>query len=217
MTKQAEFDIESLIRETDIAAGPAWEGAPLQYQEDYYSPAALDAAWERWSFENGSFGCIPRSHMWHRQSYRQYPTLIGSNSSDHQLDLFRADARCDGKRFGHPDHTHAPGEIPGTYQYQAICEPCQWHAISNRENNLVEAWHDHAFPGWRSLPAVPLALTQTQGKKNYDSRLQTWLEEHYSEKWRQHGCPIITERESYAGRHIAGRSPWGGFDLGSPA
>ena len=57
--------------EREAVAATAWDGAPLAYTTSYYSPAELDAAFDRYRAEFGGFGCIPRSHMWHRNSYNQ--------------------------------------------------------------------------------------------------------------------------------------------------
>ena len=42
--------------------------------------------------------------------------------------------------------------------YQPICKPCEWSGITDRENDAVEMWHDHALPSWRELPIVPSRL-----------------------------------------------------------
>lgn len=206
---QLAFDIDTLIRQADIDAGPTWAGAPLRYHEEYHSPAELDAAWNRWIFENGNFGCIPYSHMWHRDShsFETYPTVPG-----HELSIYWADARC-GERFGNRRHTHQPGELPGDGMSQAICAPCEWHHISPDESAVVEAWHDHAIPGWRNLPVVPLEIAKIGQSKKAAERLQTWIEDHYPAVWQQPGHPIITERERFGTRHVPGSSPWKGYDL----
>ena len=57
------FDLADFEREA-VAATP-WRGAPLAYTTDYYDPADLVAAFERYQAECGHFACIPLSHMWH--------------------------------------------------------------------------------------------------------------------------------------------------------
>lgn len=212
-TSQQAFDIDSLLRDADVAAAPVWHGAPLEYHETYYSPAELDEAWSRWKFENGSFGCIPYSHMWHRASASSRDMAL----NDHRLIAFIADARCDGDWFGNPEHQHLPGEIPNKLMYQFICEPCHWHVVAGSENEAAEAWHDHALPGWSNLPAVPAALTAARDSKSGARRFQSWIEEHYPNEFQQPGYPIITERQRYGTRHVPRRSPWGGYDLSAPA
>ncbi len=78
------------------------------------------------------------------------------------------------------------------------------------ENDVVEAWHDHAMPGWRSLPILPESLRLKQQTGETSQRGQAWLD-RYPEAWQFEGAPIRTERPERATRHIAGRSPWGGF------
>ena len=213
-TAQLSFDIDALIHQASVDAAPSWDGAPLRYHEQYRTPAELDAAWDRWQFENGSFGCIPYSHMWHRDSHRRSEEpSIGA----HEHAVFLADARCNGGRFGGPDHDHADGEIPNAFMYQIVCRPCRWHTINTSENAAVEAWHDHVLPGWRDLPVVPLKLAEHHGEHKKLARLLNWLEEHYPSQWQAPGFPIISERRNRGTRHVPGRSPWGGYDLAHTA
>ncbi len=161
-TTQLSFDIDALIHQAAVDAAPSWDGAPLRYHDQYRTPAELDAAWERWQFENGSFGCIPYSHVWHRDSHRRgEEPSIGA----HERAVFHADARCAGGRFGGPDHDHAAGEIPNELMYQIVCSPCRWHTINTTENAAVEAWHDHVLPGWRDLPVVPMKLAEHHSER----------------------------------------------------
>lgn len=211
-TAQIAFDLDSLILDLERELAPAWTGAPLNYHKQYATPAELDAAFERWKFENGNFGCIPYSHMWHRDEHIERFTPQ-PKTSHHHAAYFTADARCDNDRFGCKTHQHTPGEIPNDLMYQIICEPCSWHFIGGSENDVAEAWHDHALPGWRELPAVPLALSKNRDTKKGGQRLQDWVEEHYPQEWQQTGYPIVTTREAWGTRHVPGRSPWGGYDL----
>lgn len=208
-TMQATFDIDALLIDLERELAPSWAGAPLSYHEQYTRPADLDAAFERWKFENGNFGCIPYSHMWHKaHDYGTYPTIAG-----HGFAQYVADARCDGGRFGNSSHEHAPGEIPHEYMTQLICETCEWHTIGRSWNDMVEEWHDHALPGWRNLPAVPHTIVKNRDTKKGGQRFQEWIEEHYPHEWQQDGYPIITERTDTQIRHVPARSPWGGYDL----
>ena len=50
----ALFDLAEFEREA--VAATVWDGAPLSYTTDYYSPAALDAAFDRYRFS------IPAKH-----------------------------------------------------------------------------------------------------------------------------------------------------------
>lgn len=201
---QATFDIDALILEAEREAAPAWTGAPLHYHEEPYRPEELDAAFERWKFEHGNFGCIPKSHMWHRSMFNQ-PTI---QEGVHSLAVFTASTFCE-----EPEHTHDLLPTPG--RVQGICTECDWRLIDPDESLVVEAWHDHAFPGWRELPVVPRKYTGLPPRGR--DPLREWAEEHYPATWQRTGAPIITEREGIGTRHVPGRSPWGGFDLSDSA
>ncbi|WP_449279245.1 DUF6349 family protein [Leucobacter sp. GX0328] len=215
---QQMFAIDDLLHEADVAAAPQWHGAPLRYHENYYTPAELDAAFERWIFENGHFGCIPDSHMWHRDPHRDgFEFEPKPYTVNHQCALFTAEAVCSDQYEVQRSHTHPEGELPGTMMTQIICEPCSWNHISRNESAAVEAWHDHALASWRTLPVVPLKLVQDRETKKGSQRFSDWVDEHYPFEARQAGHPIITERTEYGTRHVPGRSPWGGYDLSHTA
>jgi hypothetical protein len=205
-TGQIAFDIDALIHDADLRAAPAWGGpAPLRFTTGYYTPGQLAAAFERWCFEHGSFGCIPRSHMWH-------PAItMGDANTDtagHDLAVLTADLRC--------DHHGERCQCVGTLLTRAICETCRWHA-DGTEQHAVEAWHDHAWPGWRTLPVAPLGITKWDDRGRPTEKLAAWIEEHQPVAWQLPGAPIITERARYGTRHVPHRSPWGGFDLSHTA
>lgn len=183
------FDTEALRREA-IAATP-WHGVPLTYTTDYYRPEDLTAAFERFVAERGNFGCIPRSHMWHlppdvRTGEEGHRPLVEWN--EHEMWLFTADCRC-----GETDHTHAEGEIPDALMYQTICPGCGWHAINGSATRVAQAWHDHAMPGWRDLPIVPLEISQMVDDRKRRLKLQAWLMTHYPATWQRPGSPITTQ------------------------
>ena len=208
-TVQAAFDIDALIHQVEIEQAPRWEGAPLRYHEEFTLPGQLDAAFDRFQFEYGTFGCIPASHMWNRAGGIRLPT---ATANGHELHLFNANGDCSGKWAPAHLHQHTPGELPGKYMTQAICPACSWHHIGGHEE-AVEAWHDHAFPGWRELPVVPLNIHSCGDDKRRIRRLHDWVAEHYPEQWQQPHCPTRSERASYATRAVAGGSPWKGYDL----
>ena len=54
MTAETLFDLAEFEREA--VAATAWDGAPLAYTTSYYSPAELDAAFDRYRAEFGGFG-----------------------------------------------------------------------------------------------------------------------------------------------------------------
>lgn len=204
---QLAFDIDAMIHTLDVEQMPAWTGAPLHFTTAYYAPSDLDAAFRRYQMEHGRFGCVPLSHMWNRSGM----TGVHAVANGHTLVSFTADVRHSYLCSGHKWNAAQPCSCVGELMHQGICEECRWNAISDSENDIVEAWHDHAMPGWRELPVLPedLRLT-TQGETS--QRGQAWLD-GYPAVWKFEGAPIRTKRESPATRHVAGRSPWGGFDL----
>lgn len=208
-TTQLAFDFDTMLLMDMLADLPAWDGAPLGYHEEHRSPAELDAAWDRYRLVHGNHGCVPHSHMWNRL-YCNASTLA---AGAHTLDLFSAEAQCpDEREAGHSDKS---GDLPGNTRFQAICAPCGWRHLSDDESAVIEAWHDHAFPGWRELPTIPSKVTGIPGRGK--SKLQGWIEERYPDQWQMPGYPIITARGGVGTRHVPGRSPWGGYDLSDSA
>ncbi len=78
---------------------------------------------------------------------------------------------------------------------------------------MVEAWHDHAFPGWRQLPILPAKLRGQMGTRKMTPKLEEWLEANYPPEFRVAGAPILTDRGGSGTRHVPSYSPYGGFDL----
>lgn len=215
--QDALFDLEELTRQA-VAATP-WNGrCPLGYTTDYYTPVELDAALDRWRAQYGDFGSYPMSHMWHRALCD--PPLI---LEEHELNLYNADGRCDLHLYGvaspgrdEASHDHAANPLPGETMAQANCPTCRWHCVDRSARTVVEAWHDHAFPGWRELPVLPAKLTHNRGDKKADARVRDWVLTHYPIAWHVEGAPIITERGMHANGAVARRSPFGGYDLAPP-
>lgn len=200
------FDLDVLIRE-QIAA-QHWSGAPLAYTTDYYTPAELEAAFDRYVAEHGRLDSYRTSHMW-----RPGAAFTLFTAGAHAMDLLLADGSCE-----LPEHAHAPDDLPGQGMYQANCVSCRWHSIHPEENEAVEAWHDHALPGWRDLPVVPDRLTRKPGwdmERTSRAKVVTWIQENYPAAFLGPGSPIRTLRQHFAGRHVPNRSPQGGYDLGA--
>lgn len=145
---QGAFDIDALIHEVDVAASPAWTGAPLRFTTTVTSMEALDEAWGRYIFENGHFACVPNSHMWHRQFSDKPVPLRG-----HNMWIYGADVRCN----------HYSGcSCVGDYLHRALCA-CGWAStIAHDESDAIAEWHDHALPGWRLLPIFTSKSPDTQ-------------------------------------------------------
>ena len=100
----------------------------------------------------------------------------------------------------------------GSTTSQMICAACSWHFIGE-ESAATEAWHDHAFPGWRDLPILPDKLRGQMGTRKMTPKLEEWFEAHYPTEFRVPGAPILTTRGKYGTRHVPNYSPFGGYDL----
>ena len=96
--------------------------------------------------------------------------------------------------------------------YSSACSPCAWHSDGHdRENAAVEAAMDHAWPGWRDLPAVP-------AKPNGGNPAR-WLAAAtavYPDGWVEAGGPVRTIRHAPGNRHWFDTS-LGFWDLGVSA
>tara|TARA_R100000365_G_scaffold3528_1_gene11907 strand:+ start:14475 stop:15101 length:627 start_codon:yes stop_codon:yes gene_type:complete len=197
--------IDTLLHEADLAAAGPWTGpAPLHFTAAYHHPDDLDAARARWVFEYGHFGSYVTSHMWHR-------AICGGQMrlDEHSLDTFTADLRC--PPGAHPRDADTCQCVGGLLSL-AICAPCAWHTLGT-ENETVEAWHDHAFPGWRELPILPDKLRGQMGTRRLTSKLEDWLTDNYPTRFQTPGAPIRTHRQKYGTRHVPDYSPYGGYDL----
>ncbi|GAA1768592.1 DUF6349 family protein [Nonomuraea bangladeshensis] len=92
--------------------------------------------------------------------------------------------------------------------YRGACLGCDWEGETRQSGgDAVEDAHDHAWPGWRDLPAV----------KPPKSNHARWLVEvgrAYPPGWLEAGGPIVTVRaDSRFSRHLPGKAPGGGYDL----
>ena len=181
----------------------------MHFTVDYFPPNQLETAFAHWQFLNGGHGSYARSRMWQRA----IAVPGGAELSEHCLDLFTADLRCEPWR---DDHPHQRCACLGDLTYQAICEPCGWHFVAAGENAAVESWHDHALPGWRQLPIVPARICRRDANGRLSKSTHQWIAERYPEAMQFPGAPIVTERDAGT-RHVPGRSPWGGYDLSHTA
>lgn len=204
MSADTLFDLAEFEREA--VAATAWDGAPLTYTTSYYSPAELDAAFERYRAEFGHFGCVPRSHMWNRNEWNAGARAVTEDG--HELHKFHADTSCREK-----DHDHSAAPLPQGGTNLAVCPGCAWHVVTDTENEAVEAWHDHAMPGWRSLPVMPQLTSDRTDEKKARAAAAKWCATNYPAEWQRPGSPIRTDRGPHQGRHVEGRSPFGGYDL----
>jgi len=214
---QIAFDIDELIHEVEVANAPTWAGAaPLHFTTNFHTPDELDEAFDRWVFEHGHLGSHPASHMWIPEITTSFYTP--TTREGHSFALYTADTRCNCSiRSGlncQDWEDSGKCQCIGDLLYQTICTNCQWHTISNRENETVLAWHDHAWAGWRNLPIVPASVQHSKQAGRYGKKFYEWISTNYPTEWQIKGAPIITER--VPGRCVPGGSPWGGYDLRLP-
>ena len=208
--------IDQLIAEEAIAALPAWTGAPLGFTSRYYSAADLDAAAERRDKINATKPWTERiRHGW-TSDYCGARSVVGA----HTITSYTADLRC---LWDY--HQVEPGQRPrllseripcecvGDYLHLIVCDTCELHWIDSDWNVVVEAWHDHAFPGWRQLPILPAKLRGQMGTRKMTPKLEEWLDANYPPEFRVAGAPILTDRGGSGTRHVPEYSPYGGFDL----
>lgn len=197
---QLAFDFDELARDEARDRLDEWAGAPLGFTQDYYSPQALDEAFAHWQFLNGNLGSYGRSHMWHRSIAHGFVEFGEHRSESYTVDL-RPEPSAEG---------------PGDLLYKMVCQPCGWQSEAGGENDAVEAWHDHAVPGWRDLPVIPHQV-RVRSESGLTKVALKWIEQTYPEEMQLSGAPIITERQPYGTRHVPGYSPWGGYDLSHTA
>lgn len=211
----------ALFELADFEPKPTYQGrAPLNFTRDYFHPEELEAAtgWLR-NHEGLGFGsAVGRIHTWKYGIATGW--VVPEGAAEHSLCLMSCSLDCFGIDGHGIDYTHrreyplAPEEIGRTPMLcacvggdltQAVCSVCEWHQIGTSESELVEAWHDHAFPGWRDLPVAPMG-TDDKGKAK-------WAQATYPAEWQVPAAPILTVRQKFGTRHVPRRSPWGGFDL----
>lgn len=123
--EQLAFDIEGMLHEAAVESTPEWRGAPLHFTTVYYPPAELDAALDHWMFLHAH----DKTHvnMW------RHSITVPDNAqvAGHGFALYTTDLRCE--PWKHADR-HESCQCVGDLMYQAICEPCEWNAITDHEN-----------------------------------------------------------------------------------
>jgi len=203
MSAELQLDIFGVLEEV------AQDRPPLCL---YHSPArglaARAAGFEAWRKEHGSFGSLLRAHAW----TLQIGGAPGTPADRCQAAVLSVDLRPD---LRHPDE--GPGcdcTAADAYLYRGACRGCDWEAPVPRddENAAAEDALDHAHPGWRDLPVMP---TMPGDPK----KLARWTAEVsavYPAGWLEAAGPVRTWRQGLGTRHVPGRSPWGGYDVGVP-
>lgn len=203
------YDLLDLL---DDITRPTYTGpAPLGFTGRYFTPEQLLEAREEHARARGD---------WAKNQPTFGAWMLGITTGwcgvapGHRLCLLQTDLRCrchfpylaaEWEKIG-------PCSCVGDLLYQANCPDCAWHHIGS-ENDVVLAWHDHAWPGWRTLPTLPAKLRGQMGTRTMTPQLEAWLEENYPPEFRVDGAPILTERGPHGGRCVPGYSPYGGFDM----
>jgi hypothetical protein len=201
-------DLLDLLAEMDR---PPYAGAaPLHFTSAYFHPDELLAA----SAEASRLEPIDWKARRHFYTWELGITTGWANTetAGHTLVLLDVDLRCGG--FEHRD---AGGCCcVGELLHQANCPDCRWQAFGT-ENAVVEAWHDHAWPGWRDLYVVLDAeRPAVEAKQKAIDTFTAWLTELTPAEFRLPGAPMVTERTRSGNRHVPQRSPWNGYDMASP-
>lgn len=209
---------DALFDFADFEPKPTYQGrAPLTFTRDYFHPNELNAASQWLRYEEGlSFGsAVGRIHTWMFGIATGW--AVPEGAAEHSLALLRCCLSC----FDYPTHDidrARSWERRETLRtcycvqldlHQANCSACEWHHITDNEQDAIEAWHDHAFPGWRELPVCPIPFSGMGG----DKKAITWVKENYPVEMQRPFAPVLTERQPVGTRSVPGRSPWGGFDL----
>lgn len=180
--------------------------APLGYTEEYFTPEELLYAslYNRRSFHlRGEVGARLVG-LWepaitaHHSVYAYWEPEIGA-MVDQGLDMWIHSA-VESPDYGLFlfDCSHKGG-----FKSMVICPQLKWHYIGASEVEVLMAWHDRVWPGWRALPVVADARKGSRypvGK----------LPEDYPTDWRFPGAPIIEDRWGAVSRAVPGYSPWGG-------
>jgi len=194
MSAQLAFDFDALTRQ------PYAGRAPLHFSTEFYTVDELGEAWDAWVEQNGHFDSIRVSHMW-----RASQIDTGRGTVAHDCCILSAALYC--------DHYQRKCFCVGSGLYRAQCDRCRWMAVGD-ESGAIEAWHDHAWPGWRELPRVPAEVRPGAGGITSKTKPAfEWVTANYPAEWQTDGAPVLTIRGGIGTRHVPGYSPWGGYDL----
>lgn len=187
-------------------AGPAeWQRAA-----DRWLAVASDTRWDR------------PTHWWHigiTQPGNSFGAAAGADALAEVAGgpclptLVQLDLRCDHHRGG--------CQCLGSFYSRGACLGCGWlgPVRDDYERLGVEDALDHAWAGWRDLPAVRPIPGGGDGPRDDQRRLDAWVAEVlplHPAGWLQAGGPVRTLRADRRGtRHVPGRTPWGGYDCGT--
>lgn len=223
---------------TSLPDGPAHRDLPTGkclYDSPARGFAARAAEFALWCQAYGSFGSYCRSHAW-RPGSVHFHGRDPESVAAYQLGRHEPMALdCDLRRDRHRDGTWEPvppcghdadaEEYPDLFRglkYRGACRKtgCDWEGPArDREGPAVEDGMDHAWPGWRDLPAVPRAPDLGGNPNPYGKARKTldaWIAKVnavYPAGWLEGGGPICTARTGLGTRHVEAATPYGGYDL----
>ncbi len=142
--------------------------------------------------------------------YRWSPTICGprlnSDREGCQPIILNADLRCDHHRPG----CHCPGDLI----YRHLCTCGHVDEARDCENGAAEDAMDHGWTGWRDLPILACSMPMEKGTQR--DRWTETVNETYPAGWLEAGGPVRTARSNGGRRHVPGRTPHGGYDMGVP-
>lgn len=161
---------------------------------DEYTPQELADAKTAWWDEHWHMKQPPAPRMWDHSICQPF----GSGTA-HSVWVMAADLGC--------RHFNTDCYCVGDRVYRAYCSDCQWWTpIAEHEDEAIRAYHDHCWPGWRSLPICTRPNLEKPPKLPAD----------YPQEWQVPGAPILTHRKWPGTRNVPGRSPFGGYDMTDP-
>lgn len=198
-----------LFGDADAAAAAARQLLRDQAPRIFADPAAHGyfarlAAADTWVRLHGHFDWLRRSHAWNPEyTYRpEQPT------GQCRPTTLAADLRC-----GCPTQGCS---CVGDLMYRGACLSCTWEGeIRDDHNPAVEDAHDHAWPGWDSLPIAP-RRPEPGHTPNHSSAMGHWVDQvdaMYPSGWLESGGPIRTARQAMGTRHVPNHTGFGGYDL----
>lgn len=113
-------------------------------------------------------------------------------------------AYCDlGHELAPPEHhvptllsRSRPGPRDEREEFRGGCLACDWEGPVHRgrgygdgDNTAIEDAHDHAFPGWRTLP--PITKAKDRWEIPADRRRWSQLTSLYPAGWLDQGAPLL--------------------------
>lgn len=195
----------ALFAEADLHPKPPPKPpAPCIFNSPARGLAARLAEWNAWTAEHGR--PYHRSHGWH--VYITCPDTLTERCQPTVIE-------CEFNRIGDDPPPCGHDHIK---RCRGCCRGCAWEGPDrDDENAAVEDGMDHAWPGWRDLPAAPRPPSVVNvGKASHPKQVTRWTEQVnavYPAGWLGAGGPIRTLREKYGTRHVPNATPWGGYDL----